>query len=56
MATDSSVLDWRIPGTVEPDWLPSIGSDRVGHDLCDLAAAVAAAATANQRGEKIKEY
>ena len=33
MATHSSVLAWRIPGTGEPGWLPSIGSHRVGHDL-----------------------
>ena len=32
MATHSSVLAWRIPGTVEPDWLPSMGSHRVRHD------------------------
>ena len=32
MATHSSVLAWRIPGTGEPDGLPSIGSHRVGHD------------------------
>ena len=32
MATRSSVLAWRIPGTVEPDGLPSMGSHRVGHD------------------------
>ena len=32
MATHSSVLAWRIPGTVEPDGLPSVGSHRVGHD------------------------
>ena len=32
MATHSSVLDWRIPGMGEPDWLPSMGSHRVGHD------------------------
>ena len=30
--TRSSVLAWRIPGTVEPDGLPSMGSHRVGHD------------------------
>ena len=30
---------WRIPGTVEPDGLPSMGSHRVGHDWSDLAAA-----------------
>ena len=39
MATHSSVLAWRIPGTGEPGWLPSMGSHRVGHDLSDLAAA-----------------
>ena len=32
MATHSSVLAWRIPGTGEPGGLPSIGSQRVGHD------------------------
>ena len=32
MATHSSVLAWRIPGTGEPDGLPSMGSYRVGHD------------------------
>ena len=32
MATHSSVLDWRIPGTVEPGGLLSMGSHRVGHD------------------------
>ena len=32
MATHSSVLAWRIPGTGEPGGLPSIGSNRVGHD------------------------
>ena len=32
MATRSSVLAWRIPGTVEPGGLPSMGSHRVGHD------------------------
>ena len=31
MATHSSVLAWRIPGTGEPGWLPSMGSHRVGH-------------------------
>ena len=39
MATHSSVLAWRIPGTVEPDGLPSMVSHRVGHDWSDLAAA-----------------
>ena len=32
MATHSSVLAWRIPGTEEPGGLPSIASHRVGHD------------------------
>ena len=41
MATHSSVLAWRIPGTGEPDGLPSMGSHRVGHDQSDLAAAAA---------------
>ena len=40
MATHSSVLAWRIPGTGEPGGLPSLGSHRVGHDWSDLAAAV----------------
>ena len=42
MATHSSVLAWRIPGTSEPGGLPSMGSHRAGHDWSDLAAAVAA--------------
>ena len=42
MATHSSVLSWRIPGTGEPGGLPSMGSHRVGHDWSDLAAAAAA--------------
>ena len=41
MATHSSVLAWRIPGTGEPGGLPSMGSHRVGHDRSDLAAAAA---------------
>ena len=32
MATHSSALAWRIPGTGEPGGLPSLGSHRVGHD------------------------
>ena len=43
MATHSSVLAWRIPGTKEPGGLPSMGSHRVGHDWSDFAAAAAAA-------------
>ena len=37
MATHSSVLAWRIPGTGEPGGLPSMGSHRVGHNWSDLA-------------------
>ena len=32
LATHSSVLAWRIPGTAEPGGLPSMGSHRVRHD------------------------
>ena len=42
MATHSSVLAWRVPGTGEPGGLPSMGSHRVGHDWSDAAAAAAA--------------
>ena len=42
MATHSSILAWRIPGTGEPGGLPSMGSHRVGHEWSDLAAAAAA--------------
>ena len=41
MATHSSVLAWRIPGTGEPDELPSMGLHRIRHDWSDLAAAAA---------------
>ena len=32
MATHSSVPAWRVPGTAEPDGLPSMGLHRVGHN------------------------
>ena len=41
MATHSSVVAWRIPGTGKPGGLPSMGLHRVGHDWSDLAAAAA---------------
>ena len=41
MATHSSVIAWRIPGTGEPGGLPSMGSHRVRHDWSNLAAAAA---------------
>ena len=43
MATHSSILAWRIPGTEEPGGLLSMGSHKVRHDWNDLAAAAAAA-------------
>ena len=43
MAPHSSILAWRIPGTMEPGGLPSMGSHRVRHNWSDLAAAAAAA-------------
>ena len=39
IATHSSDLAWRIPGTGEPGRLPSMGLHRVGHDWSDVAAA-----------------
>ena len=44
MATHSSVLAWRIPGTGDPGGLSSLGSHRVGHDWSAAAAAAAPAA------------
>ena len=40
MATHSSVLAWRVPGTGEPGGLPSMGSHRVGHDLAGTSLVV----------------
>ena len=50
MATHSSVLAWRIPGTGEPGGLPSMGLHRVEHDWSDLAAA-AAESTQKERND-----
>ena len=47
MAALSSVLAWRIPGTVKPSGLPSKGLHRVGHDWSNLAATVAVAVSLN---------
>ena len=38
MATHSSILAWRIPGTEEPVGLPSMGSHRVRHDCHDRSS------------------
>ena len=56
MATPSSVLAWRIPGTGEPGGLPSMGSRRVRHNWSDLAAAAAAAAVLEHRQRKFSQY
>ena len=48
MATHSSVLAWRIPGTGQPGRLPSMGSHTVRHDWSDLAAAAATWLQAHQ--------
>ena len=48
MATHSSVLAWRIPGTGEPGGVPSMGSHRVGHNWSDLAAAAVCICWASQ--------
>ena len=53
MATHSSVLAWRIPGTAEPGRLPSMGLHRVGHNWSDLAEAGTAAAAGSKSSLKI---
>ena len=62
MATHSSILAWRIPGTGEPGRRPSMGLHRVGQDGSELAAAtlmntciVELAAVYHQR-EKSQNY
>ena len=54
MATHSSVIAWRIPGTGEPGGLPSMRSHRVGHDCSDLAAA--AYYTSCKKKEAIRKH
>ena len=53
MAPHSSVLAWRIPGTVEPGGLRSMGSHSVRHDWSNLAAA--AAAMSSRASEYLEE-
>ena len=52
MATHSSVLAWRIPGTGEPGGLPSMGWHRVRHDWSDLAAASGVSKKSRTEGYK----
>ena len=47
MAPHSSTLAWKIPWMEEPGGLLSMGSHKVGHDWCNLAAAAAAAAVSS---------
>ena len=56
MATHSSVLAWRIPGTGEPGGLSSMGSHRVGHDWSDLAAAAGCGIRARNNLESCKRH
>ena len=53
MATHSSVLAWRIPGTGESGGLPCMESHRVGHDWGNLAAAAAACRSLVRENGKI---
>ena len=53
MATHSSVLAWRIPGTGELGGLLSLGSHRVGHDWSDLAAVAADINSCGGRGKLV---
>ena len=39
LATHSSILAWKVLWTEKPGRLQSLGSQRVGHDWSDLAAA-----------------
>ena len=54
MATHSSVLPWRVPGTREPGGLPSMGSHRVGHDWSDLAAAAVSSSLCQWEMRKLR--
>ena len=53
MATHSSVLAWRIPGTGKPGGLPSMGSHRVGHDWSDLALALGWKKSSFTKGQRV---
>ena len=56
MATHSSVLAWRIPGTGEPGGLPSMGSHRLGHDWSNLATAAAIIVLSFKVGNSIDNF
>ena len=54
MATHSSVLAWRIPGTGEPGGPSSMGSHRIGHHRSDLAVAAAVFPRASLVAQMVK--
>ena len=56
MATHSSVLALRIPGTGEPGGLPSMGLHRVGHDWSDLAAAAKVSKLSKESGGNFAQW
>ena len=63
MATHSSVLAWKIPGTGEPGGLPSmaesdttLGSHRVRHDCSDLAAAATDIKLPGEKNGNLLQY
>ena len=56
MATHSSILAWRIPGTGGPGGLLSVGSHRVGHDWSDLAAVAARYIMLSEKTKVTKWY
>ena len=55
MATHSSVLAWKIPGTGKPGGPPSMGSHRVRHDWSNLAAAATEAEDIKRRWQEYTE-
>ena len=54
MATHSSVLAWRIPGTGETGGLLFLGSHRVGHDGVTSLTIVEAELTRSSQGGTAK--
>ena len=54
MATHSSVLAWKTPGTGEPDGLLSMGLHRVRHDWSNLEAAAAGRSAAGGHGNPLQ--
>ena len=56
MATHSSILAWRIPGTEEPGGLLSMGSHRVRHHPSDLAVAALSAETSYRTKRPLPQF